>query len=76
MGQLHTIIRHPYFLGVIFVDNVIEMVLQSFLVRFQMGHTLAQIKDERNETCDGEVDLLVVWHLAYITKRKGSVSRL
>lgn len=72
--QLCAINNGTYFLGVIFLNDVGEVVFQGVFVSGQVRDSFSDVKSQGCEAIFVEVDFLIVWNLANITVRGNSIS--
>lgn len=64
--QLCVINNGAYFLGIVFRNNVSEVVFQSVFVSWRVRNSFSDVESQGCEAVFVEVDFLVVWNLANI----------
>lgn len=72
--QLCVINNGTNFLGIVFLNDVSEVVFQSVFVSWQVRDSFSDVESQGCEAILVEVDFLIVWNLANITVRGSSIS--
>ena len=72
--QLCVINNGAYSLGVIFVNDVSEVVFQSVFISWQVRDSFSDVESQGCEAIFVEVDFLIVWNLANVTVRGTGIS--
>lgn len=64
--QLCIISNGAYYLGIVFRNDVSEVVFQSVFVSWQVRDSFGDVESQGCEAISVEVDFLIVWNLANI----------